>query len=165
MITPLDVRKMDFNKKFRGYDVDEVQTSLESIARDMEEQIKENTKLNEQLKITEERLNHFRLMEKTLQDSIVTMQNTLDEKRKSADQEANLIIQEAKHKADDEVKDYTDRIKKLKTEIETLESQKTTYFIRFKNFLLSQMDWLKTMEKEDLSDEDHHRVEMDFKNV
>ena len=138
---------MEFNRKFFGFDVDEVRTSLDSIARELENQIKENTRLNEKLKIAEERLNHFKLIEKTLQDSVVTMQTTLDEKRRGAEQEAELIIQEAKYKANSEVEDYTNRIKKLRTEIDMLENQKTNYFLRFKNFLLSQQDWLTAMEK------------------
>jgi cell division initiation protein len=155
MITPLDIRKLEFNKKLRGFDVDEVRTSLDSIARELENQIKENTRLNEKLKVSEERLNHFKLMEKTLQDSVITMQNTLEEKRRGAEQEAELIIQEAKHKADGELQDYTNRLKKLKAEIDTLENQKTNYFIRFKNFLLSQMDWLKAIEKSDIPVDDN----------
>jgi cell division initiation protein len=149
MITPLDIRKLEFNKKLRGYDIDEVRTALDSIAKELEDQIKENDQLSEKLKITEERLNHFKLIEKTLQDSVITMQNTLDEKRKGAEQEAELIIQEAKHKASGELEGYADKSKKLRAEIDALESQKTNYFIRLRNFLMNQLDWISAMEKSD----------------
>ena len=67
MITPLDIRKLEFNKKLRGFDSDEVRTTLDSIAEELEKQIKENKGLSEKLGLTEERLNHFKLIEKTLQ--------------------------------------------------------------------------------------------------
>jgi cell division initiation protein len=163
MITPLDIRKLEFNKKLRGYDIEEVRTSLESIAKDLEDLIKENTRLSEKVKVTEERLNHFKLMEKTLQDSVITMQNTLEEKRKAAEQEAGLIIQEAKHKASAEIGDNTDRIKKLKDEISALETQKSKYFIRFRNFLIGQLDWLDTMEK--TNNDEQNMEHTDFRNA
>ncbi|MFC1585837.1 DivIVA domain-containing protein [Fibrobacterota bacterium] len=165
MITPLDIRKMEFNRKMRGYDADEVRAALDSIAMELEDQIKESTRLNERLKIAEERINHFKLMEKTLQDSVLTMQTTLDEKKKGAEQEANLIIQEAKSRASGELVDYTEKIKKLRTEIESLENQKTNYFIRFKNFLHSQMDWLDAMEKGDGFFKDLEKNEGEFRNA
>ncbi len=61
-----------------------MRTALDSIAEELEKQIKENKVLSEKLKITEERLNHFKLIEKTLQDAVVTMQTTLEEKKKGA---------------------------------------------------------------------------------
>ncbi len=152
MITPLDIRKLEFNRKMRGFDPAEVKTSLDSIADELETQIKENKQLSEKLKLTEERLNHFKLIEKTLQDAVVTMQNTLEEKRREAEQEAKLILQEAKLKANTELDEYVTRVKSLKSEINTLETQKLNYFIRFKNFLQSQMDWLQAMEPEKRSE-------------
>ncbi|MBF0430661.1 MAG: DivIVA domain-containing protein [Fibrobacteria bacterium] len=159
MISPLEIRKLEFNKKFKGYDPDEVHTTLDSIAKELENQIKENTRLSEKFKITEERLNHFRLMEKTLQDSVITMQTTLDEKRKSAEQEAELIIQEAKLKAASEISAYSDRIHKLQSEILALENQRSNYFARFKNFLRSQLEWMEAMKQdEDIFHKDYNRT-------
>lgn len=146
MITPLDIRKLEFNNKMRGFDKEEVRTALDSIAEELEKQIKENKIISEKLNITEERLNHFKLIEKTLQDSVITMQTTLEEKKLGAEKEADLIIQEAKLKADSEMEDYIDKVKSLKSEVSMLEKQKMNYFIRFKSFLTSQMDWLKAME-------------------
>src|SRR5262245_11003662 len=99
MITPLDIRNHEFTAKMRGYDPDEVKAVLDNIAKDFEEISRQNTQLSERLKIAEERLNHYRLIEKTLQDAVITIQNTLEEKRKVAQQEAEAIVQEARHKA------------------------------------------------------------------
>lgn len=158
MITPLDIRKLEFNQKLRGFDKEEVRTSLDSIADELENQIRENKALSEKLKLTEERLNHFRLIEKTLQDSVVTMQITLEEKKKGAEQEAELIIQEARLKADAETEDYISRVRELKSEINQLEKQKLNYFIRFKNFLNSQREWMDAMENSGDSEDENNII-------
>jgi len=84
------------------------------------------------------------------------MQTTLEEKKQGANREANIIIQEAQLKANTEMEDYINKVKNLKAEINLLGKQKLNYFIRFKSFLNSQMEWLNAMESPlDNDDEDN----------
>ena len=150
MITPLDIKKHEFAQKFRGYDPDEVRALLDSIAKEFEELNHVNAQLSERLKVSEERVNHYRLIEKTLQDAVITMQQTLEEKVKSADKESELILQQARHKADEEMRSSREHIAVLRAEIYTLENQKQQFFIRFRNMLRSQSEMLAAlMEAED----------------
>ncbi len=145
MITPLDLKKHEFGAKLFGFDKDEVRALLDSVAKEMESLIHQNTQLSERLKVVEERLNHYRLIEKTLQDAVLTMQTTLEEKRRVAEQEAELILQQARHKADDELLDARGHLSQLRTEIYQLENQRTTFFLRIRNMLQHQMDVLDAM--------------------
>ncbi len=145
MITPLDIKKHEFSPKWRGYDPDEVRALLESIAKEFEELNRQNTQLSERLKISEERVNHYRLIEKTLQDAVVTMQEILEEKRKAVEKEADLILQEARLRADAEVQSTREHQATLRAEIHELENQKSQFFIRFKNLLRSQAQMLEAM--------------------
>ena len=145
MITPLDIKKHEFSTKFKGYDVDEGRAMLETIARDFEEVTRQNVQLSERLKIAEERLNHYRLIEKTLQDAVITIQNTLEEKRKVAQQEAEAIIQDARQRANEELQSSRERTAELRSEIHTLENQKMQFFMRFRNLLRSQGQILEAM--------------------
>ena len=52
----------------------------------------------------------------------------LEEKKRGAEHEADLIIQEARMKANSEMSDYTAKVKDLKSEIHSLEKQKLNYF-------------------------------------
>lgn len=145
MITPLDIKKHEFSQKFKGFDPDEVRALLETIARDFEELTRQNVQLSERLKIAEERLNHYRLIEKTLQDAVITIQNTLEEKRRVAQQEADGIIQEAKHRAGEETLSSREQIAQLRAEIHILENQKMQFFMRFRGLLRSQAQILEAM--------------------
>lgn len=145
MITPLDIRKHEFSSKMRGYDPDEVKAVLDNIAKDFEEVTRQNTQLSERLKIAEERLNHYRLIEKTLQDAVITIQNTLEEKRKVAQMEAEAIVQDARNRANEELLISRERTGELRGEIHTLENQKMQFFVRFRNLLRSQAQILEAM--------------------
>lgn len=145
MITPLDIKKHEFGTRFKGYDTDEVRALLETIAKDFEEMTRQNIQLSERLKIAEERLNHYRLIEKTLQDAVITIQNTLEEKRKVAQQEAEAIITDARHKAADELMGSREHVAALRGEIYVLENQKMQFFSRFRNLLRSQAQILEAM--------------------
>jgi cell division initiation protein len=145
MITPLDIKKHEFGTRFKGYDTEEVRALLESIAKDFEELTRQNIQLSERLKIAEERLNHYRLIEKTLQDAVITIQNTLEEKRKVAQQEAEAIITDARQKAADEMMGSREHVAELRAEIHMLENQKMQFFARFRNLLRSQAQILEAM--------------------
>jgi cell division initiation protein len=145
MITPLDIKKHEFSTKFKGFDPDEVRALLETVARDFEELTRQNIQISERLKIAEERLNHYRLIEKTLQDAVITIQNTLEEKRKVAQQEAEAILTDARQKANDELQGSRGQLAQLRSEIQVLETQKMQFFVRFRNLLRSQAQVLDAM--------------------
>jgi cell division initiation protein len=152
MITPLDIKKHEFSVRWRGYDQDEVRGLLETIAKDYEDLNRQGTQLGERLKVAEERINHYRLIEKTLQDAVVTMQNTLEEKRRTAQQEAELIIQQARHRGEEELRSSREAVADLRGEIFTLESQKKQFFVRLRNLLRSQSQILEAMMETEASD-------------
>jgi cell division initiation protein len=145
MITPLDIKKHEFSTRFKGVDPDEVRALLETIAKDFEELTRQNVQLSERLKIAEERLNHYRLIEKTLQDAVITIQNTLEEKRKVANQEAEAIVQDARLRSAEEGMASREQLAQLRAEIHTLENQKLQFFMRFRNLLRSQAQILEAM--------------------
>jgi len=145
MITPLDVKKHEFSVRMRGYDKDEVRALLETVAREMEEGNRQNVAISERLKVAEERINHYRLIEKTLQDAVITMQNTLEEKRRMAEQEADLIIQEARARARDELQGSREQVGALRAEIYSLENQKQQFFMRLRSILRTQSQMLEAM--------------------
>ena len=147
-ITPLDLKNQTFSKKtLGGYDPEEVHAFLNQMAKELEDQNKINTESSEKLKIAHERINYYKLIEKTLQDSVVTMQKSIDETKANAEKEAELLIAEAKAQAIKE----TERIRKeadsLRDEIFSLKTQKKNLFIRMRNLIQSQKELLDALEQ------------------
>lgn len=152
-LTPLDIRNQNFHsKKFGGLDPEEVKAFLTQVAGEFEKQSRQRTDLTERLKIAEERVNYYKLIEKTLQDSVLTMQKTVDEIKRSADKEAELIIAEAKARALREVEATKKQAEDMRAEIELLKQQRTNYFIRIRALLRGQDELLTAMER----DQDEH---------
>jgi len=148
-LTPLDIRNQSFHaKKFGGFDPEEVKAFLNQVSVEFEKQSRVRTDLTERLKIAEERVNYYKLIEKTLQDSVLTMQKTVDEIKRNADKEAELIIADAKARAVREVEATKRQAEDMRSEIEQLKQQRTNYFIRIRALLRGQEDLLAAMERD-----------------
>ncbi|MBK8801004.1 MAG: DivIVA domain-containing protein [Fibrobacteres bacterium] len=147
-ITPLDIRKQEFNRKMRGYDPEEVQGFLDQVATALEASNAMVAELEERLKESESRLGHYRLIEQNLQDAALTVQRSLDETKRLAEKEAELIVREAHSRAEREAESLKDRVVRLQTDIATLEMQRANFLVRLKAVVRSQGDLIEAMELE-----------------
>lgn len=137
-ITPLDIRKQEFRKSVRGFDVHEVQAFLEMVAKEMEELVKENTSSSERLKELDQKVEDYRRMEKTLQDTLTSAQRTTDELRKNAEKEAELLLRNAKIQVDHLLEEARTKIVSLKAEINSLQNQRDSFLASFKGLVDAQ---------------------------
>jgi cell division initiation protein len=103
-ITPLDIQQKQFPMKFRGFDVDEVYSFLELVREEMEELMRENASLKEQLSRTDAQLQEYNNMSVTLRETLMTTQQIVEDYKTNSRKEADLIIREAESKADDIIK-------------------------------------------------------------
>ncbi len=147
MITPIEIKKIDFSKTLRGYSVDEVNSILEIIVQTLEKHVSEKTELQSKIKILQAKLESFQQLESSIQESALMMQNLIEEKKKDANREAQIIIDEAYNKAFAQKNDYEDQMNQLKKDINYLRSQRKDYFIKFRHFVNSQKDWLEAMDE------------------
>ncbi|MGL1901068.1 MAG: DivIVA domain-containing protein [Fibrobacterales bacterium] len=149
-ITPLDIRNQAFKKKkIGGYDPEEVDSFLTQIASDLEIRNKEYNQFKEKLKLADDRVRQFQQIEATLQDSVVTMQKNIDETRRNAHKEAELIIGEAKARAEKDTATIRKEADDLREEISILKTQRKHLFIRMHNVINSQRELLEALERED----------------
>lgn len=148
-LTPLDIRNQTFHtKRFGGYAPEEVKAFLETAAKSFEELGRKRTELTERLKIAEERVNYYKQIEKTIQDAAVTMQRTMEGIKRNAEKEGELIVAEAKTRAQREVENTKREAESLRSEIEQLKQLRTNYFIRIRAMVKSQSELLTAMERE-----------------
>lgn len=145
MINPLDIRKHEFTKAWRGYDCDEVHALLDAIAREFEELIRRNQALTEQLRTAEGEAGRYRQVEKTLQDAALTLQQTLEEKRTLAEREAGQLLADARNRVEEEQRIGRERVTTLKAEIQALEDERNRFYLRFQNMLRGQAETLESL--------------------
>jgi cell division initiation protein len=116
-ITPLDIQQKQFPVRFRGFDMEEVYAFLEVIREEMEDLIRENASLKEQLHRTEAQLQEYREMENTLRETLLTAQQLVEDYKSNARKEAELIIKEAEMKADAIIKEAQEKVIKIHEDI------------------------------------------------
>jgi len=146
-ITPLDLRKQEFKKGMRGYDVHEVDAFLEMVAKEMEGLLRENSVMTERLRELDEKIDDYRNMEKTLQGTLTSAQKTADDLRKNAEKEAELIIRNTKIKATHLVEEARAKVADLHAEVAALEEQKEVFIARFRSMIEIQERLLEAHSK------------------
>ncbi len=75
-ISPTEIRQQEFTKKMRGYDPDEVQNFLESLAEEFDKLNVENESLKTEVQSLSEQVNEFKKIEKNLQDTLLNAQES-----------------------------------------------------------------------------------------
>lgn len=148
-MTPLDIKKQTFTRKWKGVDPQQVDSFLEKVAREFEELARQNFQLQQRLKTAEERVQHFLLIEKTLQDTAITLQRTLEEKRKTAEQESELILQQARQQAEEESRTSREQAATIRAELQALEGQRREFFVRMRTLIESQSQALEALQQGD----------------
>ncbi|KQC13593.1 MAG: hypothetical protein APR63_08215 [Desulfuromonas sp. SDB] len=147
-ITPLEIRKMEFRKKFRGYDPEEVINYLETIADNYGELIRENMALKEQLRELEKVIEDYRNLEATLQKTMTSAQKSVEQVKKNSEQEAELIIQNAQLQAENIISNARNSVVEITNEISALNTHKATLKAQLMGFLEAQ---LKSLENGDMN--------------
>lgn len=116
-ITPLDIQQKQFPMRFRGFDVEEVYAFLEVVREEMEDLLRENASLKEQLYRAEGQIKEYRDMETTLRETLMTAQQMVEEYKTNARKEAELLIREAELKADAMIKEAQEKVVKIHEDI------------------------------------------------
>ena len=150
MITPLDIENKKFSKQMmNGYSVEEVDEFLDELTADYEKAYKESTELKARINDLEKDLLHYKTIEDTLQNTLVMAQTTAEEVKEVAKKQAEQIIQEAEGNARKSLDDLGQEILIKKKEMEDIKKQFEVYKAKMESLLISQLELLKDINKED----------------
>ena len=118
-LTPLEVRqkKADFPRGLRGYDPGHVDDFLDLVADRLEQLVKENRRLEEEIGTLRSRAGEYRDREKALTEALVSAQQMRETVREQTSKEAELMRREAEQEAQ-QVR--ADALRSIEKEEETL---------------------------------------------
>jgi cell division initiation protein len=143
-LTPLDIRKQEFKKAMRGFDADEVNAFLSTLADEYEAVINDNKALRERLLELDDKVQEYRNMEKTLRDTLLTAERVTVEAKENARREADLLVKEAQIEAEKSVRDIRNSAMKLRQEIQILKQQKDGYLSRLRILVESHINFIES---------------------
>ena len=150
MITPLDIENKKFSKQMmNGYSVEEVDDFLDDLTVDYSKNYKEITELRTKVEELNKSLQHYKTIEDTLQNTLFISQSTAEDVKNVAKQQADQIINEAKGTAQKQANDLENEILSKKKELEDVKKQFDIYKAKMESLLISQLELLKDINKED----------------
>ena len=151
-ITPLDIQQKQFPMKFRGFDVEEVYSFLEIIREEMEDLMRENANVKENIQRMENQLKEHRDMETTLRETLLTAQQMVEDYKTNARKEAELLVKEAELRADSILKQAQEKVIKIHEDIVDLKGIRRHFKEEMKRMVESHMKMIE-FDKEREEDE------------
>ena len=83
-ISPMDIQRQVFGKRFRGFDVDEVRAFLAVVAEEVAALQREKDQVDQQLRHLEQIVSEHRERETILKNTLLTAQKASEDIRESA---------------------------------------------------------------------------------
>ncbi len=151
----MDIRRQTFKRTFKGFDPDEVQAYLDMMAGRVEEFERgkkdgefENARLKGELE-------KYEKLEKVLHDMLLQAQQSIEETKKNAEKQAELIVREAEYRATQSAADAVQRLEAINRDMALLHEQKKTFIIKFRALVKSQLEMLNVLEIEPETQKQH----------
>lgn len=146
-LTPLEIRKQEFDKRMRGYDPEEVRAFLEKVAQELQARLEENLRLSERVKELDAKIEDYRRMEVLLRDTLTTAERTAQEAKRQAEREAEGIREQARVEAERILAAARAEEIRLRHELGTLEGQRLGLISELRGVIQSYLKVLDRLER------------------
>lgn len=149
MITPLDIENKKFSKQMmNGYSVEEVDDFLDELTLDYAQNYKDVAELKTKIDKLEKDLEHYKMIEATLQNTLVMAQTAAEDVKNAAKQQADQIVSDARGTAQRQVTELDNEIITKKRALEDIRKQFDVYKAKMESLLISQLELIKDINKE-----------------
>jgi cell division initiation protein len=150
-LTPNDIRNHKFTGSFRGYNKDEVDAFIESVAAALEDAKVQAMRLVEEKDALERRYQDIKSLEETIKMAVVEAQKASESILANAKKEAELIIAEARRQRDEAIEEKHRKLSEIEAKMEELQFTRRTLFHRLRADMavtLKLLDSMDPVEKE-----------------
>ncbi len=144
-----DIAQQTFERRFRGYDVDQVEEFLDTVARHWERLVSELKQTRRELEEANERIDEYRDREQSLQDSLEMAKNVADEVKQKAERDAELTVADAELEAERILAKAEKQATKLREDIYQLKQQRVRYRAELKSLISSHLEMVDEIETPD----------------
>ncbi len=134
-ITPLEIRKRAFSKRFHGYDTTEVSQFLEGIGEDIEDlyrRLDELERENDRLKNDNAR---YRETEASLKETLLLAQRSAEGLRVATEREAEQRLAEAERQGDRLMNQALERAAEIEKKIRELRVERKNFHLKLQAML------------------------------
>jgi cell division initiation protein len=142
-ISPINIKKQEFNKSVRGFDKDEVQAYLEKLADEFESLQTENDSLKKELEQANSKLVEFRKIEKSLQETLLKAQESSSRSIESTKKQTGLMIKEAEIKASQVLEKARENANEIRNSVINLREERDLIIAKLRAIINSQANLLE----------------------
>lgn len=155
---PIEIRRKEFNSRFfGGYNPNDVDDFLDTVADGFEEIYTENLRMQEEVSSVRERLEQFEELEDSIRSALVQAERAAEDLRRSASQEADnlrmnanreaeLTIREAKTRSRQILSDSSSRAERTRESYEALKEARDRFTADFRKLLKSYLEVMDNAE-------------------
>lgn len=158
-VSPLDIRKQEFTRSFRGYEPEEVDAFLQMLSTEWEEMRDEHRRIEDQVRGLEDKIRHYERVEEALQEALQTARDSSRKTVENAEDRARNIIRNAEADADRIQGDAATRRDKLRQENTRLLNRRHELVARLRAFLTAEIEMLERFESDQIVGEHSDEVE------
>jgi cell division initiation protein len=134
-LTPLEIQKHRFSRKWKGLDPTEVGAFLDMAAEEMEALARENACLQGRIRGLEEENAEHRDRERVLKDTLLSAQRASDDIRGAAQTKAELMVQEAEDAAERLTHNAMQRAAEIEKAIHDLKLQRASFRLEIQKMI------------------------------
>ncbi len=149
MLTPLDIHNKEFKRGFRGYNEEEVDEFLDNVIKDYEQLYRDNAELKETIERITSKLEHYKHMETTLNNTLLIAQETAEEVKLNARKESELMMKEAEIRGQKLLDEAIGKVRRATVEYEELKKQSHIYRSRMLAIVQAQTEMLKSSQDDE----------------
>jgi cell division initiation protein len=139
-LSPANIKRQEFSKVMRGYDVSEVAAFLERVAEEVEELQTQNDELKKDLEFANTKVTEFRRIEKNLQETLIKAQETSAKSMEAAKRQAGLILKDAEAKAGQIIERARTNSIEIRNAVDSLQEEKDVLLAKLKAIVNSQIN-------------------------
>ena len=147
-MTPIEIQNYEFvTQKIGGYNKKQVDDFVEAVVKDFEGYYRENKELKDRITVLNESLKNFKMMEDSLQNTLLFAQNTADDIKRNAQEKAENMIEEARVSAAEILREADRKKQDTEREFEELKNQYKIFKTKFKSLLEAELNLMGDIEE------------------
>ena len=137
-----------FHYEANGYNRSEVNAFIERVIRETEGIINKCQEQKDEIKDLKDKLESYKILEDSINKSIVNAEKTSDNIKRLAREEANVIVSDAKNNASRIVNEALIKAEKLETDGENLRKRIVVFKRRFKSVIETELETIDSIDED-----------------
>ena len=154
-LTPNDIRNTTFESGFRGYEKEQVDAFIETVAAALEQARTDMARKAEEFDRLRKQNEELKEMEDTVKHAVLEAQKHADQIIAHAKKEAELMLSEAKQKRDAVIEERHRKVSEVQAKVEELQFTRNSFYNKLRGEIEAHLKLVNSISP---AREEHHQM-------